>query len=161
MRFALFFSIIQSMLLLGHWFFYRTLVAFLGVTNSSRLLVLKIVLGILSISLISTSFVASRYINFFVRCLYTAAASWVGIVYLLILASFVCWVFYGFGRLFHLPIDRKILMEILLGAAVVMSLYGIINSEVTRVTRLDLKLRDLPAAWKGKTAVWVSDTHLG
>ena len=32
MRFILFVSIVQSILFLGHWFLYRTLVRFLGVT---------------------------------------------------------------------------------------------------------------------------------
>ncbi len=30
-----------------------------------------------------------------------------------------------------------------------------------RTTRISLELPNLPAPWKGKTAVWVSDTHLG
>ena len=32
---------------------------------------------------------------------------------------------------------------------------------MTRVTRLNVHIEGLPAVWKGKTAVWVSDTHLG
>src|SRR4030065_1420248 len=95
MRFVLFISIVQSILFLGHWFLYRTLVRFFGVAGPVKLLTLKVVLGLLSVSLVLTSFLAFRYSNFLIQCLYTAAASWLGIVYLLILASILFCVFHG------------------------------------------------------------------
>jgi predicted MPP superfamily phosphohydrolase len=84
-----------------------------------------------------------------------------GILYLFILASILCWIFYGLARLFHVPLDRKILIELLIGIALLASLYGFINAGVIRITRISLELPRLPDSWKGKTAVWVSDTHLG
>lgn len=161
MRFILLISIVQSILFLGHWFLYQTLVRFFGVTRPARLLTFKAALGLLSISLVLTSFLAFRYSNLFVRFLYTAAASWLGIFYLFILAAILCWIFYGLIRLFHLPLDRKVLIEILIGIALMASLYGFINAGVIRITRISLQLPYLPSPWKGKTAVWVSDTHLG
>jgi hypothetical protein len=89
------------------------------------------------------------------------AASWLGILYLFILASILCWIFYGLGKLFRLSLNGKILIEILIGLALMASLYGFINAGVIRVTRINLQLPHLPNPWKGKTAVWVSDTHLG
>jgi hypothetical protein len=161
MRFVLFVSIVQSILFLGHWFVYRTLVRFLGVAAPGKLLTLRIVLGLLSVSLVLTSFVAFRYSNLLVRCLYTAAASWLGIFYLFILASILSWIYCGLAKLFHLPLDQKILIQILIGLALLASLYGFINAGLTRTTRINVQLPHLPGSWKGKTAVWVSDTHLG
>jgi predicted MPP superfamily phosphohydrolase len=161
MRFVLFISIVQSILFLGHWFLYRTLVRFFGVAGPAKLLTLKVGLGLLSVSLVLTSFLAFRYSSLLVQCLYTAAASWLGILYLFILASIFCWIFYGLTKLLHLPLDRKMLIEILLGIALLASLYGFINAGVTRITRVSIQLPLLPGQWKGKTAVWVSDTHLG
>jgi hypothetical protein len=161
MRFILFISIVQSILFLGHWFLYRTLVRFFGVSGPTRLLTLKVALGLLSVSLVLTSFLAFRYFNLPVQCLYTAAVYWLGIFYLFILASILCWVFYGLGKLFHLPLNGKILIEILIGLALMASLYGFISAGVICVTRISLQLPHLPNPWKGKTAVWVSDTHLG
>jgi len=161
MRFVLFIGIVQSVLFLGHWFFYRTLVRFFGVTDSTRLLALKVVLGLLSVSLVLTSFLAFRYSNLLIRCLYTAAASWLGIFYLFILGSILCWIFYGSARLLHLPLDRRILLEIFLGIALLASFCGFINAGMTRITRIGVQLPLLPGPWKGKTAVWISDTHLG
>ncbi len=92
MRFIVFISIVQAILFSGHWFLYRTLVRFFGVSGPTRLLTLKVALGLLSVSLVLTSFLAFRYSNLLVRCLYTAAASWLGIFYLFILASILCWI---------------------------------------------------------------------
>src|SRR4030065_2070172 len=161
MRFILFISIVQSILFLGHWFLYRTLVRFFGGVSPFRLFPLKTALALLSSSLVLTSFLAFRYFTLPVRCLYTGAASWLGIFYLFILASILCWVFYGLGKLFHLPLNGKILIEILIGLALMASLYGFINAGVIRVKRISLQLPHLPNPWKGTTAVWVSDTHLG
>jgi predicted MPP superfamily phosphohydrolase len=161
MRFILFVSIVQSILFSGHWFLYRTLVRFFGVAAPAKLLALKVALGLLSISLVLTSFLAFRYSNPLIRCVYTAAASWLGILYLLILASALCWIFYGLAKLIQLPLDQKILIEILIGVALAASLYGFINSGVIRTTRVTVPLPHLPEQWKGKMAVWVSDTHLG
>src|SRR4030043_74918 len=96
MRFVLFIGIVQSILLFGHWFLYRTLVRF-----------------------------------------------------------------FGLAKLFHFPLDREILIEILIGMAFVASLYGFVNAAVIRITRINVQLPGLSSSWKGKTAVWVSDTHLG
>jgi len=52
-------------------------------------------------------------------------------------------------------------MEILIGVALVASLYGFINAAMVRLTRIDVQLPGLSNSWKGKTAVWVSDIHLG
>ena len=161
MRFVLFISIVQSILFVAHWFLYRTLVSFLGVASPAKLLTLKVALTFLSVSLVLTSFLAFRYSNPLIQCLYTAAASWLGMVYLLILASILCWIFHGLAGWFHLPLDRKILIEVLIGIALLASLYGFINAGATRITRISVQLPLLPSPWKGKTAVWVSDTHLG
>ena len=161
MHFSLFRTTLQSYLFLGHLLLYFTLVHFLGVGIPLRRLTLKIALGVLFLSLTPASFLASRYSNLWVRCFYTAAASWVGIVYLFVLASIVCWTLYGLAKLFHLLINKKILIVVLMGMALIASLYGFINSGVTRITRITLPLHNLPSQWKGKHAVWVSDTHLG
>jgi predicted MPP superfamily phosphohydrolase len=146
---------------LGHWFFYITLVRFFGITSPTRLLSLKITLGLLSVSLVLTTLLTFRYSNLLVRCLYTAATSWLGIFYLFILAATLCWIVSGMANLFRFPLDRKILIEILIGVALIASVYGFINGGVIRITRINIQLPHLPSQWKGKIAVWVSDMHLG
>jgi predicted MPP superfamily phosphohydrolase len=161
MRFLLFVGIVQSILLLGHWFLHRTLIRFFGLANLSVLLTMRVGMALLSLSLVATSFLAFRYSNLLVRYLYAGAASWLGIFYLLILAAILAWILYGLAKLFHFSLDRRILIEILFTLALIASLYGFINAGIIRTTRLNLELPGLSTPWKGKTAVWISDTHLG
>jgi len=161
MRFVLFVSIIQSILFFGHWLLYRTLKHFFDLTHSSVLPVLRIVMFLLSISPAGTFFLTFRSFDPLLRYLYIGAASWLGIFYLLFLGSILCWVLYGLAHLSRLSLNRKILITTLMGIALIASLYGFINSGVIRITRMNLSLPGLPDQWKGKTALWVSDTHLG
>ncbi len=64
-------------------------------------------------------------------------------------------------RIFHFPLDRRSLFDVFMSIALVGSFYGFINGAIIRTTHIDLNIPDLPISWKGKKAVWVSDTHLG
>ncbi len=161
MRFFLFFSLVQSILFLGHWFLYRTLTSFFSVTDPAKLWALRIALALLSISLISSSFLSYRYSHLLVRTLYTVSVSWLGIFYLLFLASFLAWGLYGFSKLFCLPVDRKTLLLVLFGIAAMGSFYGFFNAGVIRINTVHLPLPNLPSAWEGRRVVWISDVHLG
>jgi len=116
MRFVLFISIVQSILFVAHWFLYRTLVSFLGVASPGEAFDLEVALTFLSVSLVLTSFLAFRYSNPLVQCLLHCCGLLAGMVYLLILASILCWIFHGLAGWFHLPLDRKILIEVLIGS---------------------------------------------
>jgi predicted MPP superfamily phosphohydrolase len=63
--------------------------------------------------------------------------------------------------LLNLPLNQKLLFEILFGLALIASLYGFINGSTIRTTQINLQLPNLPEHWKGKSAIWVSDMHLG
>jgi len=161
MRFVLLISIVQLILFFGHWFLYRTVVRFSGVAHPAKLFTLRTVLALLSVSLVTTSLLAFRYSNLLVRGLYTMAASWLGILYLFILASILCWTFYALAKLFHVPLNERVLIVVLMSIALMASIYGFVNSGMIGITRINLPLPHCPDPWKGKTAVWVSDTHLG
>jgi predicted MPP superfamily phosphohydrolase len=160
-RFLVFVSIVQSILFLGHWFLYFTLVRFFGVKETVPLWSLRATLSVLSVSLVLTSLVSYRYAALPVRLLYTLSVGWLGICYLLIIASALTWLTWATVKVLQLAIDRKLLIEMLFGMALVASLYGFLNASSVRTTRIHVELPGLPAHWKGKTAVWVSDTHLG
>jgi hypothetical protein len=161
MRFLLFVGVVQSILFFGHWFLYKTLISFFGVTQPLKLWTMRAVLGILSISFIGSSFFSLRYSTFPVRYLYTASVSWLGIFYLLFLASILAWVIFGTTKLFHFSVDRRTLMIVLFVFSLMASFYGFWNATAIRIKTVTLPLPNLPEAWQDKTAVWVSDVHLG
>src|SRR6202521_6486953 len=52
-------------------------------------------------------------------------------------------------------------VELLFGAAVVAGLYGVYTASWTRITRMTVRLANLPAAWHGRRAALISDLPLG
>ena len=161
MHFSFFRVTIQLFLIFGDLVFYWTLVRFFGITSSRKLLALAFAVVVLCLSFTFTSSLSSHHLSLWARSLYTISVSWLGISYLLLLTSVLCWISFGIAKLVHLPLDRRVLIETMLGIVSIASIYGLINSGMLRTTRIDLHLHNLPEVWKGKTAVWVSDTHLG
>jgi uncharacterized protein len=161
MHFIPFPATLQLLLVPANLLFYGTLVWFLGVTRPRKLLTMLVAVLILCFSFTLTASFLSRQTSFWARWLYIISVSWVGFSYLFLLASILCWFFFGISRLASFSISRKLLMEILLGLAVLAGVYGIMNADVIRTTRVELPIQHLPPAWVGKTAVLVSDTHLG
>jgi predicted MPP superfamily phosphohydrolase len=160
-KIAIFVAIVESILLFGHFAIYETWIELWGAPDPRTALWLRIVMGVLSISFVAASLVSFRYSNAAVRAFYRAAASWLGFMGLLFFASGVCWIAYGIARLIGWRGEGRPIVAMLFGAAILAGVYGIINAARTRVRRVPVKLVNLPEAWRGRTAVLVSDTHLG
>jgi len=158
-RIAPFVIVVQCVLLAGHWFLYETWTAFFGLPASPAKL--RALLAILSVSFVSASWLAFRYSNFVVRLLYTLAAVWLGFASFFFFASWGCWISYYALRLFGFHPAPRTIAICLYGAAVLAGLYGMVNAAVTRVSRVSVKLPNLPESWRGRVAALVSDTHLG
>ena len=158
---------LQVFLLCCHWFIYRTLIAFwpsfLSPTSGGTLL-LRDALLILSASFIVTALLGYRFSNPAVALLYKLASVWLGIVNFLFWASWLCW--FAALILRFIPVGTAGLIRpwvgtVLFGATVVISIYGIINARILRKRRLTVTLPKLPPSWKGRTALLVTDLHLG
>ena len=122
---------------------------------------LAIVFALLSLSFVVASLLAFRYYNMFVRVFYTLAAAWLGILNFCFFASFVCWFLYAVARLSGLHWEQREIATVLFAAAVIAGLAGIANACWTRVKHVRVRLPNLPEVWRGRTAAFVSDMHLG
>jgi uncharacterized protein len=156
-----FIVILQSVLFLTHLFLYQTWTFSSAANEPPRALWIKLALGLLSVSFIAASLLAYRYTNVAVRAFYRAAAVWLGLLTFLFLAAISSWIILGVARLTGPVIDFHRTVELLFGAAVVVGLYGVFNAGWTRITRTTVRLANLPAAWRGRTAALISDVHLG
>jgi predicted MPP superfamily phosphohydrolase len=95
---------------------------------------------------------------------YKLAAIWLGFLNFLFWAACLCWPADLFLRVAmpHASVaTRPWIASILFGLAVLVSLCGFINARVIRERRITVKLPNLPASWLGRTALLVSDLHLG
>src|SRR6202161_149441 len=160
-RIGRFIAIIQSVLFLTHVFIYETWTFSSAASASHGSLVLKLVLGLLSVSFVSASLLADRYTTAPVRIFYRGAAVWAGILSFLFLAAISSWTIFGIARVTGLNLNFHRMVEVLFAAAVAVGLYAVFNASWTRVTRTTVRLANLPESCRGRKAALISDVHLG
>lgn len=160
-RIARFIAIVQTILFLVHLAVYATWTFFWGAADSSGTSGLAITIAVLSISFVGATLLAHQYFNPLVRALYTMASAWLGFVSFFFLAAGACWIAYGVPLLFGIHLEKRELAGLLFGLGLLAGIAAIVNAAWTRVVRVTVKLPNLPAAWKGRTAALISDLHLG
>ncbi len=156
-----FVAVVQAILLLVHLVLYGTWIFFWGPLNFTRTVELRAALAFLSISFVSASFVARRFSNWPARVFYTISAVWLGFVTFFFLAACACWIVYLAPLLFGVHLERSTLADSLFALGLLLGIYAIGNAARIRVKKITVKLPDLPASWRGRTAALVSDLHLG
>jgi predicted MPP superfamily phosphohydrolase len=160
-RIPIFVSVIQAFLFLVHIAIYATWTFFWGEPDFSRAVELRIALAILSVSFVGASLLAHQYFNPLVRVVYTMASVWLGLVNFFFLAACASWIVYGLPLLFGVHLEKPALAAVCFGLGLLAGICAIVNAAWTRVVRVTVKLPNLPAAWRGRTAALVSDLHLG
>jgi predicted MPP superfamily phosphohydrolase len=153
--------IVQSILFAAHGFVYETWTAFSQAPDPPGISRLAIVFALLSVSFVAASALAFRYQHFLVRALYRIASAWLGILNYFVLAAILCWILYGAGRLAGVNWNWREIALASFALGIAAGVYGIVNASWTRVTRIKVKLPNLPESWRGRLAALVSDTHLG
>jgi len=160
-RLIRFITVIQSLLFLIHLFLYKTWTFSPAGGDKPGAFWIKLGLGFLSVSFVAASLLAYRYTNAPLRAFYRAAAVWMGILTFLFFAAVFSWIIFGVARLLGQDVNFHRIVEFLFAAAAVTGLFGVINASWTRITRTTVRLANLPAAWRGRTAALISDVHLG
>lgn len=158
-RLLVFVSIVQAILFLAHWFVYATVSHFWGGPAASW--PVKLAFGLLSVSFVAASLRGWYSYGPLVRIFYAIAAIWLGFASFFLLASLASWIVEGVNAAFHFAWRPALIADAAFSAAIVASLYGILNAAFPRVTRITIALRGLPPQWRGRTAALVSDLHLG
>ncbi len=140
---------------------YEALALTLHLYAPSALMALGAVLAALSIGFIGATILGSYFYTLATRVIYTVLACWVGSLAYLFFASTALGVVTGIASLGQLQVPTRPLGAIFFAVAILISIYGIINARHIVVTRYTVALPQLPAVWRGKKAVWISDLHLG
>lgn len=160
-RIAVAITIIQSFLLLIHFFLYETWVALMGAPQEPWLRALRLSFFALSISFVVATLLAHRYFNRPVRILYRIASVWLGFVNFAVPTACLAWLGVFAAIVFNLPFTQTQIGFFFLGLALFATLYGLVNAANVRIKRVTVKLPGLPASWHGRVAALVTDTHLG
>jgi hypothetical protein len=156
--------LIEALLLLAHWFIFHTWTGFWGSTNAEATLALRAVTIALALSFVVAALLSFRFANPLVIFIYRIAATWLGFMTMFLVASFLCWAAWYVILLTRIADPGRLrapIAVILFSAAVVAGIYGMFNALRVRTRRVTVVLAGLPAAWKGRTALVLSDMHLG
>ena len=156
--FLTFIVIIQSVLLLAHYILYRTWTFQHPLAHRGWL---QATLGVLSVSFVAASVLAFSYTSVPVRVLYRAAAVWMGFLSFVFIAAVFAWAVLGVASIAGLALPFHGLVEVLFAIAMALGLYGLWNANWTRITRIRVRLENLPNTWRGRKAALITDVHLG
>ena len=154
-------SLMQAFLLAAHWFIYRTVIDFWPSVSPAGAAALRLALLILGFSFIAAALLGFRYDNGPVRLLYRLAAIWLGFLNYFFFASCLC-LLTGFAWLLAgLQPNRPLIAMVFFGLALLAGVYGLLNARWVRIRRITVTLPGLPEQWLGRTALLLSDLHLG
>jgi predicted MPP superfamily phosphohydrolase len=153
--------LMQAILLLAHWFIYRTWIVFWLPMSPAAELALRCALLVLALSFMAAALLGFRFSNAPVMVLYKVAAVWLGLLNFFFLAACLCWLTSFALWVSGLPSDRPLIAGVLFALALTVCVYGMVNARWVRVRRVTVKLPKLAASWRGRTALLLSDLHLG
>lgn len=156
--------VIQVILLLAHWFLYSTWIAFWPGLEPAAAADLRVIMLVLAFSFVAASLLSFRYSNPLVDFIYSIAAIWLGLLNFFFWMSALLWLAWLVLCLSHLvnpSAIRPLLAAVFYAIAALMGIYGLINAQIIRIRRISVELPNLPANWRGRRAVLISDLHLG
>ena len=115
----------------------------------------------LTLAFVATTVLGRGWSHFFIRWVYRVSAVWLGFLNFAFFAAAAAWIFAAAASWLNWPIRSEAIAITCLGVALLAASYGLLNANRLRVTRVTVKLPNLPPAWQGRTAVLVTDLHLG
>ena len=153
--------LMQSFLTLAHWFIYHTWIAFWVPLSPTASWGLGISLLALSMSFMAAALLGFYFTNPLVSLVYKIAAIWLGMLNFFFWAACLCWLALAGLKLAGIAPNRPWIACIFFGLALATDVYGLLNARWIRVRRVAVALAGLPDSWRGRTALLLSDLHLG
>lgn len=153
--------VIQLILFGAHYVVYKGIINIYSIKSTALLWWFKIILGTLSISFIIASLIGSRAYNVFTKIFYTGASIWLGLLlYLFIGSVLFLLIKAGLGNILSSQLIQICgILLFLVGTGI--GIYGIYHARDIQITEINPVIKNLPESWEGKTAIWVSDIHIG
>jgi uncharacterized protein len=154
--------IIPAAIIFGaHFLVYKFIIRFLAINSFQIKKTLIISLIILGVSFIIASILSRFYENIFTKSFYFLAGFWYGFLINLLMATALGWLICYLCQTAGLALNFKLIGIILYVLAFLFTLYGVWNAQNVRLKYIEAPIKNLPASWEGKTAVQISDLHLG
>lgn len=156
--------LIQVILFLAHWFLFHTWIAFWPGLGPRGAIELRTVLLVLAFSFVPAALLSFRFSNLAVTLFYKLAAIWLGFLNFFFYGACLSWLAWYGLLAFRDPQTSRAQPIIAAGffaLAALAGIFGLLNAFRVRVRRVAIHLAHLPASWRGRRAVVISDLHLG
>lgn len=160
-RIPLFFLMIQGISVFLHLALYLSVIRFFAVASTGARVVLAVVFFLLSFTFFSSLLLVRSYDSHLTDLFYAVSALWAGVMINLILASALGWAFLAACRIAGYRVRMTVFAAFFYSAALFYSAYGVWNAFHPVIKNIEVRVKGLPEAWKGKTVVQISDLHLG
>ena len=154
-------TLIEALLLAAHWFIYCTWIAFWQTLSPQAVLWSGALLLLLSFSFVPAALLAFFHGNWLVTLLYRFASVWLGFLNYFFLAACFSWLASFALAVLGLHVDKPFIAVALNSMAVAVGIYGLVNARILRIRHIPIQLPGLPDTWRGRTALLLSDLHLG
>jgi predicted MPP superfamily phosphohydrolase len=157
-RIGSFVIIFLSVLLTTTWFVSATWNHFWQPAGKLAWQIIPTLLGVI---FIVTTIVSRRYSNLLISAAYRISALWLGVLNYFFFAACAAWIFSGAAAALSFHIENRLIAAVFFGSGILTSLYGFLNASWLRVTKVTVKLANLPEPWSGRHVALATDLHLG
>jgi uncharacterized protein len=159
----IFFLIVLALVIYfgAHYLFYFSFIHFFAITSQTNRGVILGVIIFLSFSFILATLAAHFKECIVTRTLYFLSGFWLGLLVNLLLAAVIGGLIFWFVGILGYNISSILVGCLFFSVALIFSVYGIWNAFEPRIKNIQVTIKNLPAQWKGKNIVQLSDIHLG
>src|SRR5258708_9701177 len=154
---ALSIGVFKSILFAGHFLVFETWLHFWGPVPKAALVGAGMVMSVLSLSFLVATLLSFKYWNGLTRAVYRVAAVWLGLFNFLFLAMFGVWLTSLFAVMMNWHPNSRRIVVAWFGMALGAALWGLVKASFPRISRIKIRLPNLPEAWRGPTTA----THHG
>lgn len=159
--FFIIFITLFAVLIGGHILIGFSLIKFFSLKpGAQKLLAIFTPVG-LAIGFIASTAILNWYQAPLAKTVYHIFALWMGLAINLLLAFALGWILILLLKKIGKPINLPIFGTILIALALTWTIYGVWNANQIIVKTIEPGIANLPPEWKGKTAIQLSDAHLG
>lgn len=145
----------------GHYLIYRSLTGVFNISHPLFRFGLLAFLMIMPAGFFISSFIAHASQSQSAKITYIIVATWLGLAINLLLAAILIWLVSGLMNWAGLSFNKTFLGAGVFLLAAILAAYGFWNAGHPQIKNIELTIKNLPAAWQGKTIAQLSDIHLG
>ncbi|MDA3839858.1 MAG: metallophosphoesterase [Patescibacteria group bacterium] len=160
-KFISFFGIAIIILIVSNIPIYLALVKFFSIEKKASKHLLFYSLPLLAVSFILASLLIHKYDNLFTKTFYYISSLWMGMMVSLLIFSILGFIIYFSASILKINVNLSYLAYLIIFLSFIWFGFSYLNARHPVVKNIEVKIKNLPSTWEGKTIVQLSDIHIG